>query len=306
MYPTLSHLIKDLTGVWIPLPIATFGLFVALAFLISAWFLKLELKRKENEGLIYAFSNRKGVLTHPYQAIGNIVFVAAIFGIIGARIFSILEYPEDFVADPLGTLFSFRGLTFYGGLILGSIAVIIYTRKLGFPTLDLADAVAPSLMLAYAIGRIGCQMSGDGDWGIDNPNPKPGFLSWLPDWAWAFNYPHNVANQGVPIPGCTGEYCNVLATPVFPTPLYEIVVCTMLFGLLWLLRKRIKVAGVLFALYLILNGIERFFIEKIRVDVDYNIFGYAIKQAEIISVLLILTGIGLIIFFRSKHKSAST
>ncbi len=291
MYPTISYLIKDLTGYWFDLPIHSFGFFVAIAFLLSAYILKLELKRKEKDGSLQVYTNKKGKEIRPYKQVDSILIIAAIAGIIGARLFSILEYWDDFIRNPIGTLFSMNGLTFYGGLILGSVAVIIYTTKRGIKTIHLLDAAAPALMLAYAIGRIGCQVSGDGDWGIDNLSPKPGWLSFMPDWAWAYNYPHNVISAGIPIPGCQGEYCNALANPVFPTPLYEIVICTLLFFTLWIIRKRIKTAGILFSIYLIMNGIERFFIEKIRIDSEYQLFGFGIKQAEIISFILVTSGI---------------
>ena len=243
MYPTLSHLIKDLLGVYIPLPFATFGFFVALSFIISAFFLKLELKRKEKEGLVHSFFDKKGNSIHPFETVSTMILVAGLFGIIGARIFSILEYPDEFLNAPIDTLISFSGLTFYGGLIFGSIAAIIYARKKGISTIHLLDASAPALMLAYAIGRIGCQLSGDGDWGIDNLSPKPLWLKSFPDWTWAYHYPHNVINQGIHIEGCTDKYCNILANPVFPTPLYEITICFFLY-LANKLEKRVYDGGV--------------------------------------------------------------
>ena len=118
----------------------------------------------------------------------------------------------------------------------------------------------------------------------------PGFL---PKWFWAYNYPHNVNEIGTQINGCTGNYCNQLNPLVFPTPLYEIIACTLLFLVLWSLRKKIKTPGRLFALYLIFNGIERFMIEKIRVNSTYSILGFHPTQAELISALLVIGGIWL-------------
>ena len=235
---------------------------------------------------------------HPYDLVGNITIIAAISGIIGAKIFHNLENFQDFLADPIGQLIAFSGLTFYGGLIFGAISVVVYCRKYKINVLHLMDSAAPALMLAYGIGRIGCQMSGDGDWGIVNLAPKPEWLSLFPDWVWSYNFPNNVINAGVYIEGCTGKFCSVLPQPVWPTALYEVVICITLFFVLWLIRKKIKVAGMLFAIYLIMNGIERFFIEKIRVNTEYNILG-GITQAEIISFCLIITGL-ILSFLLSK------
>ena len=230
----------------------------------------------------------------PHDRVGDMVIFAAISGFIGAKIFHNLENWSEFIQDPIGNLVAFSGLTFYGGLIMGTLAVIYYARKYKMTVIHLADAIAPGLMLGYAIGRVGCQVSGDGDWGIVNSSPKP--FSWLPDSFWAYRYPHNVLNEGVPIPGCVGEYCNQLPQAVFPTPLYESIACLFLFGVLWLLRTRIQIAGRLTAVYLMMNGIERFLIEKIRVNTTYNLGSFQPTQAEIISTILFLGGLVLYVY----------
>jgi prolipoprotein diacylglyceryltransferase len=119
---------------------------------------------------------------------------------------------------------------------------------------------------------------------------------------WAFKYPNNVARMDTPIPGCEGKFCFELAQPAYPTPFYETIMCLILFLVLWSLRKRLRIPGTLFALYLMLNGIERFLIEKIRVNVRLNIFGFHPTQAEVISTLLFLSGLLLWIWLTRRAK----
>lgn len=439
MYPNLYYALKDWFGWEIDaLKIFyTFGIFVAIAFIVSAWILTLELKRKEKGGLLgyreetiitgerattlqlvingfigfifgykligafiaarqsgidlqeYIFSSegsimgglivgalmaylkyrekeknklpkpeKRTVRIWPHDRVGDIVVLALIFGIIGAKIFDNLENWDRFIEDPIRNLFAPSGLTFYGGLIFAAVAIITYARKKRIKIVHLLDSAAPALMIAYAIGRIGCQIAGDGDWGIYNSayiSDQPGqvvlaspgdfekklkenetyFLhgtvtdstgktqmvtdriaatleevphksfkapGFIPTWMVAYTYPHNVNEDGVLLPDCEGKYCRALPQPVFPTPFYEIVAGFILFGILWALRRKIKIPGVLFSLYLIFNGIERFLVETIRVNTKYSIFGFHPTQAELISTLLVVTGIAGIIFFSKKYK----
>lgn len=309
MYPRLSDLLNDLLGTNFRLPVQTYGFFVAMAFLAGGWLLYLELKRKEKSGIIQArekMVRKRGQgkvkqLVHPYQLTADIILVAALFGIIGSKLFDIIEHLGEFARDPFGMLFSFSGLTFYGGLIAAAIAVCIYAERHGIPWPVIADAVAPGLMLAYGIGRIGCQLAGDGCWGVVNLQPKPDFLAFLPDWLWAFDYPGNVLREGITIPGCEGDHCYRLGQPVFPTPVYETSMAVIFFAILWSVRKRISIPGVLFSIYLVLNGTGRFFIEKIRVNIRYSVMGMQVTQAEMIALGLIAAGIALVFYFRSRH-----
>ncbi len=384
MYPTISDLIQDLFGIYIPLPIQSFGFMLAIAFLCAAWTLTMELRRKEHAGLlthrtrrvlrgaaatttelgtsgligflvgykiVYALfnygafaDNPQAVLlstvgsipgglavglisayqryrekkklqrpepvwenekVFPHQLVGNITMMAALFGILGAKVFHILENLDDFARDPLGSISLFSGLTMYGGLICGGAAVIWYSERHGIGWRHVTDATAPGLMLAYGVGRIGCHVAGDGDWGVVNNTPKPGWLSFLPDWAWAYSYPNNVNSDGIPIPGCEGRHCMVLPEPVWPTPLYEAAACIGLFFILWYLRRSITVPGMLFFVYLVMNGIERFFIEQIRVNTTYHLFGREITQAEIIAVCLVIGGLAGIWFVRRNRKPST-
>ncbi len=270
--------------------------------------------------------------------------LAAVFGILGAKIFSNFEEPngwQDFFRDPLGNFFS--GLTIYGGLILGAAAVIWFARRKKICVLHLGDAAAPALILAYGIGRIGCQVSGDGDWGIYNsayvtaedgsiveaddstfiqvleayptyfsysfsdrediPHTSFRAPSWMPvSWV-AQNFAHNVNDDGLPLPDCEGKFCSVLPVPVFPTAMYETIMSVLLFGLLWVLRKRIAVPGVLFALYIFMTGLERFWIEKIRVNNIVSFAGMKATQAEFISVGLMLFALGFLLVLIKRNRT---
>ena len=242
------------------------------------------------------------ITVHAREQTMPILFIAVITGILGAKVFHWLENWDEFIADPLGSLISFSGLTFYGGLIAGLIGGIWYGRSHNIPMRYLMDAVAPALILAYGIGRIGCQISGDGDWGIVNLADKPGWLGFLPDWLWAYDYPHNIINEGVLIPGCTGPHCYQLAEPVFPTPVYETSMAVIIFIILLSLRKSVKIPGAIFAIYLMFNGIERFTIEKIRVNVKFDFLGMQVTQAEIISTILFVIGVVLFLVFRLRRR----
>lgn len=257
------------------------GILVGLIFAGLKWWEKQKQKLAKPE--------TRTIRIWPQDRVGDIVIYAALFGFIGAKIFHNLENWNDFVKDPFGALVSFSGLTFYGGLICAGVAILLYARKTKIRIVHLLDSMATTMMLAYGLGRIGCQVSGDGDWGIVNTHPNP--FPWLPNWIWAYQYPHNVIGEGVPIAGCAGQYCNQLPVPVYPTPLYEVIVCLVLFGILWSLRKKITVPGQLFGIYLTMNGLERFFIEKIRVNTRYEFLPFQPTQAEIISFVLVLAGI---------------
>ena len=232
----------------------------------------------------------------------GITGAAALGGLIGAKVFHLLERPQQilelFENPSISSIFS--GLTIYGGLIVGTLFVYRYCRRhqLGFQ--HVADAVAPGLLLAYGIGRLGCQLSGDGDWGIASKGAPSGF-GWLPTWFWSFDYPNNVVGSGMRMAsGGYPGYGTHLVPPVYPTPLYESLAAFLLFALLWSLRQRIERPLVMFGLYMVVNGIERFSIEQIRVNAVYELPGLVATQAEIIAVLMFIGGLLLIIFQMQK------
>ncbi len=239
---------------------------------------------------------------YPHDRIGDLTIIAAITGILGAKVFAILEEPSGFLSDPIGTFFSGSGLAIYGGLIFGYLGVTWYMRKHNIPFWPTADAVAPALIISYGVGRIGCQLSGDGDWGIDAAAIPDGWF--LPDWFWAYDYPHNVNKVGVAIEGCQWIHCTRLENPVYPTPLYEVLASFLIGGFLWAIRKRVTASGVIFFIYLILNGFERFWIEKIRVNEVYESLPFQPTQAEIIAVIFFLIGIAGVIWRKRVNAKA--
>jgi len=261
------------------------------------------IKWQEKNKIKLAKPEERTIRIWPQDRVGDMVIYAFVFGFVGAKIFHNLENIDELIKDPIGSLISFSGLTFYGGLICATIAIWRYCKKNNMNPIHVADSFAPAMMLAYGIGRIGCQVAGDGDWGIVNLNPKP--FSWLPDWAWAYTYPHNVLGEGIQIPGCIGQYCAQLPSPVYPTPLYEVIAAISLFIFLWSIRKSVKTPGVITAIYLIVNGIERFLIELIRVNTKYHFFGINPTQAELIAAFLVISGIALLFYFRRRNAIAT-
>ncbi|MFC2176725.1 prolipoprotein diacylglyceryl transferase [Bacteroidota bacterium] len=227
---------------------------------------------------------------HPYEQTGNIIILAAVFGILGSKLFHNLENVDEMLADPMGALLSFSGLSFLGGFVCATIAILWFARKNNIKMLPLADALLPALMLSYGIGRIGCQIAGDGDWGIPNDNPKPEWLSFLPDWAWAYNYPNNVLGINLKADFAQQGYLS-LTGYAYPTPIYETTMALLIFGFLWYMRKRWSIPGMMVVWYLLLSGIERLAIEQVRINNEYDILGYGITQAEIISTILIILGL---------------
>ncbi len=256
------------------------------------------------QGLKSKLDKPKMVMTKifPSQRIGDIIIIAAIFGIAGAKIFSVLENLDAFWQDPLGQLFSGSGLTVYGGLILAFIANYIYVQRNGIPPIHVMDAIAPALILGYAVGRIGCQISGDGDWGIVNELSKPSWF-FLPDWAWAYDYPNNVLNEGITIDGCADRYCRKLSQSVYPTPIYEVIGGVLIFLVLWVLRKRVTWTGFIFFLFAILMSTERFLVEFIRVNPRYGFLGMELSQAQFISMGIFIGGIiGMVYWYRRRDR----
>lgn len=292
-YPYLSDLLKALTGLDWHFPfssIATFGLMVAVAMIVAGNYLKRELQRQHEAGKIGCASVRtKGEqkggqkggqgmeLVPPQDIVSDFTIIVMMAGIFGARLFHILEHLDQFVLDPWGMIFTRSGLSIFGGLIMGALAGVLCVRRWKLPMLPLMDATAPALMLGYAIGRIGCQLSGDGDWGIASDMLlKP---DWLPTWFWAQTYQNNIVGILIPAPG------------VYPAPIYETLMSLLCFGVLRALRGHPFQFGWLFSVYLVLVGIERLIIEQIRTNPVLSVLGIHATQAQMIAVVMIVLGV---------------
>lgn len=250
-----------------PFPIYSYGLMLGVAFLVGSVILRRELVRKHlDESLAI-----------------NITFIALISGVVGSKLFYIIE-EWNFGDIPLSSLlktdvlFSPSGLTFYGGLIISIIVLIIFCRIKKLSVLEIFDCMAPAAALAYGIARIGCHLSGDGDYGI----PVTGTM-------WEF-IGYSYVNGTVPTPP------GVL---VHPTSIYEFIIGIGIFLYLWNYRTKSQFNGDVFFRYLILSGIARLFIEIIRLNPKVI---FDLSQAQLISIGMIVIGVVMLVI-RSKNTT---
>jgi phosphatidylglycerol:prolipoprotein diacylglycerol transferase len=261
--------------------VTSFGVMIALAFVAGGWVMARELGRKGQDP------------EHAWDLAGY----AAIFGILGAKIYyMILHWPET-AADPWHATLSRSGLVWYGGFILAAMAVLFRIHRLKLPVLTLADAVAPALALGYAVGRIGCFLVGDDygaptklPWGVAFPDGAP------PSTA------GNLRAFGVHVPASVPDG---MVMTVHPTQLYETGLSLAIFFLLWKLRHRFATPGAIWFVWLALAGVERFVVEIFRAK-DDRLLG-AFSVAQLISVLVVLTGVGgyLAVTRRAAHQPAA-
>lgn len=243
-----------------PLALPTFGLMVATGLFVASYILQTDFRRRK-------------IRADAFLVIG----IAGLAGIAGARLYHVLESPAEFFSDPWPQLISRFGFAWFGGFLGGFTALLILARREKIPTLTFLDACSPAAAVGYAIGRIGCLLSGDGDYGIRTSLP------------WGMSFPNGV----VP----TTER-------VHPTPLYEFFIWLVIAGVLWRIGAHVlqqnKSAGLVFSAYLILTGISRFLIEIIRLN-PRSFFGMSNAQAaSVVSVVL-----GVILWFFLRRASAA-
>jgi phosphatidylglycerol:prolipoprotein diacylglycerol transferase len=267
-FPYVTDLLNAILGTRWSLPVPTFGAVVAAAIVIATRVARREATRLEALGALPPRTR---------STVGDLAMISVVAGLLGARLFYIVDHVDQFLADPAAMILSRAGFSIYGGLCFGVAAGVVFLRGRRVPILPMLDATAPALMLGYGVGRLGCQLAGDGDWGVaSDMTLKPG---WLPDWFWAQTYDGNILGVVIPAPG------------VYPTPIYECIAALALFGLLWALRSGQPRVGQLFSVYLLLAGFERLLIEKIRVNARHDLLGLQLTQAEAISVCLVVAGL---------------
>jgi phosphatidylglycerol:prolipoprotein diacylglycerol transferase len=241
-----------------PITLQTFGICFAFAFLASG----------------ALFAKRLRELDKPVDWTYEAVFAALIGGLVGSRLDYIIQNWDKVSGDVVGNIFSGSGLVFFGGLIGGAIGVLLWAHWRGFLGWTLLDSAAPSIAIGYAVGRLGCQVSGDGDYG--EPSDLP----------WAMAYPDGT----VPT---TEE--------VHPTPIYESLSMGLVTLLLWHWRDRFA-PGVLFGLYLIFAGLERFLVEFIRRN-DAVVAGLTVPQ--LFSLAMLAGGSALVVARRNVPRPAT-
>jgi phosphatidylglycerol:prolipoprotein diacylglycerol transferase len=254
-----------------PLTIPTFGLMVATALFVSAYVLQADFDRRrpqleKHKG--YAGKRDEGFL---------VIGIAGIVGLAGARLYHVLESPGEFFADPWPQLFSRFGFAWFGGFLGGFVALLFLARRLKIPVLEFMDICSPAGCVGYAIGRIGCLLSGDGDYGMPTSLP------------WGMSFPNGV----VPT-----------TQRVHPTPLYEFFIWLAIAAVLWRMgAKYVREPmgkGEIFSMYLVLTGFARFLIEFIRIN-PRSFFG--MSNAQTASLVSIALGVALLLRLKSQSRA---
>jgi phosphatidylglycerol:prolipoprotein diacylglycerol transferase len=243
-----------------PLTLGTYGLLVATG-LVCAFF------------ILRADFARRGISADAESIIG----ITGLSGLVGSRLYHLLETPTEFFADPWPQLFSTMGFAFFGAVIGGFLALLFLAWRFRIRPLLLLDVASPAGALGYGIGRMGCLISGDGDYGIPTSLP------------WGMSFPNGI----VP----TNER-------VHPTPIYEFLVAVVIFWILWRLGERAfrthAPYGTVFAAYLVLTGIARFLVEIIRINPRTF---YGLTNAQTASVVSIVAGVILLV---SARRASAT
>ena len=231
-----------------PLTIYSYGTMMAIAFLVAGFLTAKELQRKNLDP----------------DVASTLVVWAAIGGVAFSKLWSVAEDVPGLLRDPVHAIFSGSGFVWYGGLLGGTLAISWVVRRHKLPWLQVVDSAAPGLALGHAIGRIGCQLAGDGDWGAISEVP------------WAMAYPDAIIGWPFP-PGVR----------VHPTPVYETLAYVAVFAILWSIRKRPLPPGTIFWWYLVLGPGARFLIEFVRINRPVV---FSLTAPQLVSLALVAIG----------------
>jgi phosphatidylglycerol---prolipoprotein diacylglyceryl transferase len=247
-----------------PITIYSYGLMMALGFIAGDLLLSHECRRR-------GYSSELGTAIVVWGAIG---------GLVGARLYDVFENWSAYMSHPASIIFSGAGFVWYGGLIGGIISTGLVARYHKLPFLTVADMCAAPLALGMAFGRMGCQLSGDGDWGLPSTLP------------WAMAYPRAIVGWGPETVLKLDLHGNLVSgfypgVRVHPTPIYESILYVAIFCVLWSVRNRIRLQGRLLYLYLIFAGAARFMVEFVRINPRVLL---GLSEAQIISLLMIAAG----------------
>ena len=283
-----------------PLTIPTFGLMVAIGLLVAAYILQADFNRRRQH--LDAFRARQsgdeGFLRRFVRQSHNdegflIIGIAGIAGLLGAKIYHALQDPSTWKAE----LFSRYGFAWFGGFLGGFLALVYLARLFGIPMLEFMDLCSPAASVGYAIGRIGCLLSGDGDYGIPTMLP----------WGMSFPWPATVPTTGPWDPQGHSGVCNKFGLPenctVHPTPIYEFLIWLLIAAVLWQIGKKTlsgEAPGKIFCAYLILTGVARFLIEFIRIN-PRSFFG--MSNAQTASLVSIAVGILVFLSIRNRFRT---
>jgi len=267
-----------------PLRLGTYGLMVWLAFVCAYFVLNADLRRRRLPG----------------DAL-NIILLLVVAGLVGSKLYHLLESPTEFVSDPIGLFFSSYGFAWFGGFLGGLAALLGVARHYRVPILAFLDACSPAGALGYAIGRLGCLLSGDGDYGVATNLPWGTAFPPLEAGCRVHHFVCLIHGSLMPSYGTTVGLSTNAIVRVHPTPIYEFIVGAVIAWLLWRrggqhLRDKAPAGGV-FAEYLVLTGLARFLVEFIRIN-PRSAFGL-LTNAQVASLLSIVAG-ALIFRLRSR------
>jgi phosphatidylglycerol---prolipoprotein diacylglyceryl transferase len=247
-----------------PLTVYSFGMMMALGFLAADYVIRLECKRR---GFDLDYSS-------------SVVIAAAVAGIVGSRIYAIADDLPTYLADPKSMIFSGSGFVFYGGMIGGILGAYLVSRWYRISFAVTADMCAPALAIGQAIGRQGCQLAGDGDWGLPSKLP------------WAMAYPRAIVGWNADTVLKLDDHYRLVSgyfpgVRVHPAPIYETILYLGVFAILWSMRKRSEPAGRLMYWYLLLAGFCRFMVEFVRINP--RVF-HGLSEAQLIAFAMMVLG----------------